>query len=300
MSEQLDPKKIFNTLNASHHLVYEYELFTTPIAESWDLGGLFSTLSEATPKSYKDEDKFRKILELSTPKSIYSRKPSRLEDIVSANIPTFIKGNELNTEISRYAAWALMKYLGADTIIQQEYFLEDGNFTRPIDHLKSIVANVNKTVRIQWRVNVAQQENQIKSILGTFNRGIGKTDDRKSYFAGLHRDINRILYDEKPVFKIRQDNKMVKGASLADYMNYHLLYAYYIMLRKTVRDWNNSNTRQTYPKFVDIALENAAIARSNFKHGLMYDNFTELSISAVKSDRNKREIAFAKKYSMSH
>lgn len=303
MSEQLDPKKIFNQLNASHHMIYEYELFTTPIAESWDLGGLFSTLSEATPKSYKDEDKFRRILELSTPKSVYSRKPSRLEDIVSTNIPTFIKGDELSTEVSRYAAWALMKYLGSDTIIQQEYFLlpnEGGNFKTPMDHLKSIVNQVNKTVRIQWRINVAQSEKQISGILGSFNRGFGGTEDRESYFATLHRDINRILYDGKSVFDIRQEYNMHKGASLADYMNYHLLYAYYIMLRRTIRDWNDLDARKTYPKFMNIALENAELARKYFNHGAPYDNFTNLSISEVKSDRCKREIAFAKKYGISH
>ena len=303
MSETLDPKKIFNQLNASHRLVYEYELFTTPIAESWELGGLFSTLSEATPKSYKDEDKFRRILELSTPKGVYSRKPSRLEDIVSANIPTFIKGDELNAEVSRYAAWALMKYLGPDTIIQQEYFLlpdEGSKFKTPIDHLKSIIDQVNKTVRIQWRTNVAQSEKQISGILGSFNRGIGGADDRGSYFSTLHHDINKILYDKKPVFDIRQEYDMRKGASLADYMNYHLLYAYYVMLRRTIRDWNNPDTRKTYPRFVNIALENAELARTYFSHGKPYDNFTKLSISEVKSDRYKREIAFAKKYGMSH
>ena len=301
MSE-LNPKEIFNKLNASHHLIYEYELFTTPIAESWELGGLFSTLDEATPKSYKDEDKFRRILELSTPKAIYSRKPSRLEEIVSANIPTFINGNELSTEISRYAAWALMKYLGDGTVIQQEYFLLSGEankFKTPVEHLTSIIAQVNKTIRIQWRVNVAQCEKQFGGILGSFNRGIGG-GDRETYFAGLHRDINSILYDKKPVFDIRQEYQMRKGASLADYMNYHLLYAYYIMLRRTIRDWNDLDSRKTYPKFVNVALENAELARTHFNHGKPYDNFATQSVSEIKSDRNKREIAFAKKYGMSH
>lgn len=301
MSE-LNPKEIFDKLNASHHLVYEYKLFTTPIAESWELGGLFSTLDEATPKSYKDEDKFKRILELSTPKAVYSRKPERLEEIVSANTPNFIKGNELGTEISRYAAWALMKYLGDNTIIQQEYFLlldEAGKFSPTSEHFMDIMTQVNKTIRIPWRANVAHCEKQIGGILGSFNRGIGR-GDRESYFAGLHRDINRILYDKKSVFDIRQEYDMRKGASLADYMNYRLLYAYCIMLRRTIRDWNNLDSRQTYPGFVNIALENAEIARTRFQNGAPYDNFTKQSVSEIKSALNKREIAFAKKYGISH
>ncbi len=301
MSE-LNPKEIFDTLNASHHLIYEYELFTTPIAESWNLGGLFSTFSEAIPKSYKDEDKFRKILALSTPKSVYSRKPSRLKDIVSTNIPRFTKGDELNTEISRYAAWALMKYLGENMIIQQEYFLlpgQDGNFDSSTEHFHAIMSKADQTVRIPWRANVTRCEKEINGILGTFNRGM-PLNDRESYFTGLRRDINKILYDQKPVSEIRQEYNMCKNNGLADYMDRHLLYAYYNMLRRTIRDWRDTKFRQTYPRFVNIALENAEIARTSFRYGATNKHFTNQAISEIKSDRNKREIAFAKKYGLSH
>lgn len=296
---RLPPKETFDILNASYHVIYEYKLFTNPIYEYWDLDGLLSTMEDSIPKqSFKGQDKIEQIIRKSTPRQIYSRKPERLDQLVLNTLPP---DNDIDA-IPRYAAWALFKYIGDRTILQQEYFLT------PTETLDTIKRHANISLRIPQRDFVAKQEAYFSGILGHFNRTVKSKDgfNNRNGFKYLRHEINDILYgSQTSTNDIRNDYNIPPKIPLADYMNSQLLYAYGMMLKQIVNEYTEyllQTSHDNYGVLHDITISSAINTRINFKmrYGLPSDNFSVCPISKIKQLHNQREIEFAKKWIKTH
>lgn len=298
--QQLNLKQQFVILNSAHRTIYEYELFGTPVEEYWYLNDVLCSFDDALPKtSYKNITTLEQILRTSTPQQIYSRKPERLDEIVATNMPRPIPDGK-DLEMSPYACWALMKYIGDDAVFQREYFL------KPDASFGELVSIANETARIPWRKFVASYEAQLSGILGKFNKTVSRGNstyyaprNNNSYIT-LRHDINNILYDNVSQYEIRKHYNIpqdgTRKPTLSDYMNFYLLRAYGTMLYKIVHDFDTDTSNQTYTKLTTIAQHRAQEAHNNFKHGALYNNFSTQSISEIIKNQNQREIEFAKQH----
>lgn len=272
-------KQIFDTLNASHHEAYEYELFTGNPEYYWTLKNVLRTASNIEPVKYRNLYTLRAAFNLHTPQRAMPKTPEKIAAAFADNIRVFnIK--MFDAELSCYACWALMKEIANETPteFQQEYFMH------PTSTYDDIYYRSKAAARIRLRKKVKQYDSQLSGIL--HRQPVNQNDFRRKVYKWLFNDTN--------TSELRRDYKMNETKPLTDYMNAWLLNAYWKMLKNIVNRWDSLTGPRNPEQLYNIAYQEAINARNSFYNSVPENNFDITPINQVEQERKKRELEFAK------
>lgn len=279
--------EIFNKLNSAYNVVYEYELFTTPVFEYWNLTDILSTVENVNPNTFKNSYTLNCVFRESIPARLRIKKPEKIIQLTNENIHIINAEKKFDAEMSRYACWALMKQIGDSAIFQQEYFLH------PNCTFETVIDNARQTQRIVLRNFLAKYEKQLSGILGKFNKD---HQYNAANYSGLRREIISGLFDGKCAYEIKLIHRLPETKPLTDYMNNYLLSIYGNLLKNIVNTWDNLPGIKTYTNLREIAQKMTINTRKQFARGNPINNFEMASINEVIKQRSIREYEFAKQY----
>lgn len=290
-------QNIFDTLNSTRRtksIAREYTTLSlwpkkipaqTTIANTgtdvWLLTDVLSTVKNLEIKDYQSSSTIGNILREYAPANML---PNQKFELVDNHMHIIkVTDESMTAEISRYAAWAIMKEIGKhnNTTFHQEYFIY------PKQDLTTIVARVNEISRIDAREKVKTYKKKIDGILGTLinlNYQFGK------FYLLLYNWLFPKEYNST-------NDDLPNYSHITDYMNHKLLPLYANALENIVNRYNNLRNK-TYNNLYTISRNEMLSIRKHFTdvHDSPKQNLSLASIKEVIADRNDREKEFVNKY----
>ncbi len=284
-------QNIFDTLNYTKQTTRPYQLSIWPglspntkiqCPDHWLLNDILSTVKNLDTETYQFQSTIGNILREYAPANMSPNEKFKLFD---NHIYVIHIGDEkLTAEISRYAAWAIMKEIGKhhDTTFHQEYFMY------PNQDLNAIVARVNEISRIAARESVKSTIKSINGILHNLNF-------QKFQYSKFYALLYTWLFPKEGSSVYSEHIK--KGESLADHMNYQLLSLYTNALNNIVKRYDNSKNK-TYNNLYTISRNEMLGVRNHFTDlkDLPIKNLSPISVGQIVTDRKKREQTFINKH----
>ncbi len=292
-----EDKNIFNTLNSTRHATREYTCLSiwpndipnqktnVPTREFWFLGDVLGTVKNLDTETYQYQSTIGNILREYAPKEMLPNEKFKLFDkhIYVINVGA----EKLTAEISRYAAWAIMKEIEKhnDTTFHQEYFLS------PNPKLEQVFNHTRHISRITERDRVKKYQKTINGILGNDLHAL------PTYIASFYNNLYAHLFGGTPIQSIQKYYHISDNRPLADYMNAELITEFGTALEKAVTRYHNI-PHKNYDNLYQITTQEMKALRKLFidKHDTPESNICTVSSDDVKADRTKREQAFVKKY----
>ena len=299
MQSQDSYNNLFNALNSARHIKHIQCEFVAPFlwrnipaekmpvtttCEFWLLTDVLGTIENLETKNYQTSFTIGNILREYAPTKMLPKQKFELTD----NHLHIIKVTDesMTAEISRYAAWAIMKEIGNhyNTTFQQEYFLA------PTPHFEQTVTHTNELSRIDARKKFQTHKHNLDGILG-------KLIHQNYQFGKFYNLLYSWLFikDDKSIGNatIYDYYKIPKGASLTDYMNYKLLPLYATALENIANRYNNLQ-HQTYDNLYTISKKEMGNVRQQFirSHDSTKRNLSPVSIDTIIADRKRREQKF--------
>ena len=284
-------QNIFDTLNSTKQTTRPYQLSIWPglspntkiqCPDHWLLNDVLSTVKNLDTETYQFQSTIGNILREYAPANMLSAEKFKLFD---NHIYVIHIGEEkLTAEISRYAAWAIMKEIGKqhNTTFHQEYFMY------PNQELNAIIARVNEISRIAARESVKSTIKSINGILHNLNF-------QKFQYSKFYALLYTWLFPKEGSSVYSEHIK--KGESLADHMNYQLLSLYTNALNNIVKRYDNLKNK-TYDNLYTISRNEMLSIRKHFAdaHDSPKQNLSFTPVKNVIADRTNREQIFVNKY----
>ena len=282
-------QNVFDTLNSAKQTTRPYQLSIWPglspntkiqCPDHWLLNDVLSTVKNLDTETYQFQSTIGNILREYAPANTSPNEKFKLFD---NHIYVIHIGDEkLTAEISRYAAWAIMKEIGKhhDTTFHQEYFMY------PNQELNAIVARVNEISRIAARERVKTYKKKLDGILGTLT-------NQNYQFGKFYTLLYTWLFPKE----YNSDNNLQNYSHITDYMNHKLLPLYANALESIVNRYNNSRNK-TYNNLYTISRNEMLSIRKHFTdaHDSPKQNLSFTPIKNVIADRETREQTFINKY----
>lgn len=282
-------QNIFDTLNSAKQTTRPYQLSIWPglspntkiqCPDHWLLNDVLSTVKNLDTETYQFQSTIGNILREYAPANMLPNEKFKLFD---NHIYVIHIGDEkLTAEISRYAAWAIMKEIGKhnNTTFHQEYFIY------PKQDLTTIVARVNEISRIDAREKVKTYKKKIDGILGTLT-------NQNYQFGKFYTLLYTWLFPKE----YNSDNNLQNYSHITDYMNHKLLPLYANALENIVNRYNNLRNK-TYNNLYTISRNEMLSIRKHFTdaHDSPKQNLSFTPVKNVIADREKREQTFINKY----
>ena len=288
---------IFETLNSARQNKRDYiamslwpdipgTKITATTHEFWSLTTVLGTIKNLDIKTYQSSSTIGNILRKYAPTDML---PAQKFELLHNNMHVIeITDKSMNAEISRYAAWAIMKEIGKkyNTTFQQEYFLT------PNPNPGQIFAHTRQIARIATRDTVSKYQKQLNGILGHLTK-------QQQYFADFHKQLSGWLFPNTTIKNIQRHYHISENKPLADYMNDELITAFANALKNIVEKFDNlPQTKKTYDNLYQIAQQEMTTARQPFikENDAPELNICTTSVDGVIADRKKREQTFVNKY----
>ncbi|MBQ1927749.1 MAG: hypothetical protein II179_01630 [Alphaproteobacteria bacterium] len=246
----------------------------------WLLTDVLGTVKNLETKDYQSSSTIGNILREYAPANML---PNQKFELVDNHMHIIkVTDESMTAEISRYAAWAIMKEIGKhnNTTFHQEYFMY------PNQESNAIVARVNEISRIDAREKVKTYKKKIDGILGTL---INQNYQFGKFYILLYTWLFPKEYNS--------DNNLQNYSHITDYMNHKLLPLYANALENIVNRYNNSQNK-TYNNLYTISLNEMLSIRKHFAdaHDSPKQNLSFTPVKNVIADRTKREQTFINKY----
>ena len=289
-------KNIFDTLNSAHNtkpIAREYTIPSlwpqkvpaqTTVANTgtdiWLLNNVLKTVKNLDIEKYQFQSTIGNILREYAPANMLPNEKFKLFDNHICVI--HIGDKKLTAEISRYAAWAIMKEIEKhhNTTFQQEYFMY------PNQELNPIVARVNEISRIDAREKTKTYKHKLDGILGTLV-------NRNYQFGKFYILLYTWLFPKE----YNSDNNLQNYSHITDYMNHKLLPLYANALENIVNRYNNLQNK-TYDNLYTISRNEMLSIRKHLAdaHDSPKQNLSFTPVKNVIADREKREREFINTY----
>lgn len=290
-------QNIFDTLNSARRTKSIAREYTTPslwpkkipaqttIANTgtdvWLLTDVLSTVKNLEIKDYQSSSTIGNILREYAPANML---PNQKFELVDNHMHIIkVTDESMTAEISRYAAWAIMKEIGKhnNTTFHQEYFIY------PKQDLTAVVARVNEISRIDAREKVKTYKKKLDGILGAL---INQNYQFGKFYLLLYNWLFPREYNST-------NGDLPNYSHITDYMNHKLLPLYANALENIVNQYDKSRNK-TYDKLYTISRQEMLSIRKQFAdaHDSTKKNLSLASIKEVIADRNDREKEFINKY----
>ena len=190
----------------------------------WKLSELLNTVDGLNGEPYKSTITLDNAVRAYTPNKLKENNPERMSKLASGHFRV-IDDKNFDAEVSRFAAWALVKEIGKSkpTIFHQEYFMTPNPNTSIID----LYRLTNQAERIGLRSDVRKYQKQLNGIMN-------KLHAHNQHYAELNREMVKWLFGNLNAGDIREEYRLHENKPLADFMNAHLLAAYGTAIRDTV------------------------------------------------------------------
>jgi len=282
-------QNVFDTLNSTKQTTRPYQLSIWPglspntkiqCPDHWLLNDVLSTVKNLDTETYQFQSTIGNILREYAPANMLPNEKFKLFD---NHIYVIHIGDEkLTAEISRYAAWAIMKEIGKhhNTTFHQEYFMY------PNQELNAIIARVNEISRIAVRERVKTYKKKLDGVLGTLI-------NQNYQFGKFYTLLYTWLFPKE----YNSDNNLQNYSHITDYMNHKLLPLYANALENIVNRYNNSQNK-TYNNLYTISRIEMLSIRKHFAdaHDSPKQNLSFMPVKNVIADREKREQTFINKH----
>lgn len=282
-------QNVFDTLNSAKQTTRPYQLSIWPglspntkiqCPDHWLLNDVLSTVKNLDTETYQFQSTIGNILREYAPANMLPNEKFKLFD--NHVYVIHIGDEKLTAEISRYAAWAIMKEIGKhhNTTFHQEYFMY------PNQELNAIVARVNEISRIATRERVKTYKKKLDGILGTLI-------NQNYQFGKFYTLLYTWLFPKE----YNSDNNLQNYSHITDYMNHKLLPLYANALENIVNRYNNLRNK-TYNNLYTISRNEMLSIRKHFAdaHDSPKQNLSFTPVKNVITDREKREQTFINKY----
>ena len=249
--------------------------------EVWSLTDALSTVKDLETKDYQSSSTIGNILRKYAPTDML---PAQKFELTNNHLNIIdVTDEKMTAEISRYAAWAIMKEIGNhyNTTFQQEYFLA------PNPNFEQIISHVNELSRIDAREKVKTHVNDLNHILGSL---INQNYQFGKFYILLYNWLFPREYNS-------MNNNLQNYSHITDYMNHKLLPLYANALENIVNRYNGLHNK-TYGSLYTISRQEMLSIRKHFTEAQdsTKNNLSFASIKDVIADRKKREQAFVNKY----
>lgn len=290
-------KNTFDTLNGARQTVHIYQEMSlwpelapgAEIAERahdfWKMSDILLTVNGINSEPYRSTITLDNIIREYTPKGLREKNPARMSKLAASHFHV-LDGDEFDAELSRFAAWALVKEIGKQhpTTFHQEYFIN------PNAGILDIYSNTNETARIGLREVVSKYQKQLDGIMKRLraNNGIQYADMKREMYTWLFKSS---------ATDIKKKNHLPENKPLADFMNAYLLRAYIRALRNIIAKWDNGTVRDYSGLRGAIYNEMVAARESLTKKFARPENSIQPnSVVQVEQWRKNREFQFARNY----
>lgn len=249
--------------------------------EVWSLTDALSTVKDLETKDYQSSSTIGNILRKYAPTDML---PAQKFELTNNHLNIIdVTDKKMTAEISRYAAWAIMKEIGNhyNTTFQQEYFLA------PNPNFEQIISHVNELSRIDAREKVKTYTHNLNGIIGSL---INQNYQFGKFYILLYNWLFPREYNST-------NNNLPNYSHITDYMNYKLLPLYANALESIVNRYNGLRNK-TYDNLYTISRQEMLSIRKHFieAQDSTKKNISFVSIKDVIADRKKREQAFVNKY----
>ena len=247
----------------------------------WLLTDVLGTVKNLEIKDYQSSSTIGNILREYAPANML---PNQKFELVDNHMHIIkVTDESMTAEISRYAAWAIMKEIGKhnNTTFHQEYFIY------PKQDLTTIVARVNEISRIDAREKVKTYKKKIDGILGTL---INQNYQFGKFYLLLYNWLFPREYNST-------NDDLPNYSHITDYMNHKLLPLYANALENIVNRYNNLRNK-TYNNLYTISQNEMLSIRKHFAdaHDSPKQNLSFTPVKNVIADHEKREQTFINKH----
>ena len=303
MSIYPNAKEFRNLNGARHDYRFQHELSLWPdlvpngkyivrANEYWMLSDLLDIIQPADREYYSAPLTLEIALSQNTPKPFAKN--------LSQN-HIYYNDEKSDIELTRYAAWALVKEIGkkTPTTFFQEYFL---NPKQPIEYISK---KVNQTERLVLRAQSKELTKQLDGIfysLGAAPRHFAEFNHQKMgwlFYGKTKQDLVKTyqllpnIANPKP--KILADPSRV---NLQDYMNVRLLSAYIDAMKKIIEQWDENPNQHNYEYLSNItynAIKSLCIDFSCHDTSTL-GNLSRFGVKTIEHWQKLRETEFTKNY----
>lgn len=306
--------KEYNELNRTRSTLHLYdslsiwpdwnpnEHFIMNSNEHWNLSDILDIVNPHDREFFSKKLTLEMAIATNTPK-IFA-KENNPESIYEHMRPIL---DNSDMELSRYAAWALVKEIGKNkpTEFFQMYFM--GPVLQDGDSLVNVYKKSLTASRIRLRNEVRPLNKQLNGIFSSLNPD-------PQHYAAFHREKREQLFGKKKTKqKIIKQRKLLpnvqepKPGTLAstqkvefeNYMNAQLLTAYIRALRLIIEKWDDHPRSHCYEYLRGQTLRamdgiNADFRRHNAPSAI--GNLSQYGIKTIEFELKQKEIEFAKKY----
>ncbi len=290
-------QNIFDTLNSTRRTTRECvetlipfwpdkkpQKTTITVNNFWLLNDVLGAVKNLDTETYQYQSTIGNILHEYAPANMLPNEKFKLFD---NHVHVIEIGDEqLKAEISRYAAWAIIKEIGKhnNTTFHQEYFI------CPNQNFDQIHTHVRHICRITEREQVTKYYKQVNGILGHLTK-------RQKYFTDFHEQLFTWLFGTTKITKIQNYYRIPENKPIADYMNDTLMTAFATALKNIVQRYDKS-TYKNYNTLYEIAKQEMVATRKIFttNNDDSALNMCTASVEAVQKDRTRREQEFVNKY----
>ncbi len=274
------------------------EHFIVNSKEHWNLSDILDIVNPRDREFFSKKLTLEMAIAQHTPK-IFAKENN--PELIYEHMRPILDNSDM--ELSRYAAWALVKEIGKTkpTEFFQMYFIKP-NYSLVDIYEKSLIAS-----RIRLRERVKPLNNQLNGIFCSLN------PDQRHYEIFHNEKIARLFGDGKTKQKIIEQRKLLpnvqqpkpgtlaraKSIKLEDYMNAGLLAAYIRALNYVIEKWDDHPRSHCYEYLRGQTLRamdgiNADFRRHNAPSAI--GNLSQYGVKTIEFQLKQLEIEFAKKY----
>ncbi len=300
--------KEFHNLNgARHDYRFQNELSLWPdivpnekyiirANEYWMLNDLLDIVQPADRDFYTAPLTLEIALSKNTPKPFAKQNNGQLPQN-----HTYYNDEKSDTELTRYAAWALVKEIGkkSPTTFFQEYFL---NPKQPLEYISRKASQTERLVLRAQSKELTKQLNGIFYSLGAGSRHFAEFNQQKMkwlFYGKTKKDLVS-YYKLLPNIANPKPDTIANPTSvnLQDYMNVRLLTAYIKAMKKIIAQWDEHPNLHDYQYLSDItynAIKSLCIEFSCHDTSTL-GNLTRYGTNTIEHWQRVRETEFAKNY----
>ena len=276
------------------------EYIMTNSKEHWNLSDILDIVNPQERGYFSKKLTLEMAIGQNTPKEFAAQNNPEL---IYAHMRPILDNSDM--ELSRYAAWALVKEIGKTmpTEFYQMYFMS--SVLTPDNSLANIYEKSLTASRVRLRNEVRPLNKQLNGIFASLNPD-------KRHYAIFHNEKRTQLFgkEKEQIIKQRkllpnvqepQNNKLAnaKNIELEDYMNARLLYLYIRALNIIIEKWDDHPRSHCYEYLRGTTMRamdaiNADLRRHDAPSAI--GNLDRYGVKTIEFQLKQAEAKFAKKY----
>ena len=270
--------------------------------EHWNLSDILDIVNPQERGYFSKKLTLEMAIGQNTPKEFAAQNNPEL---IYAHMRPILDNSDM--ELSRYAAWALVKEIGKTmpTEFYQMYFMS--SVLTPDNSLANIYEKSLTASRVRLRNEVRPLNKQINGIFSSLNPdkrhyAIFHNEKREQLF-GKNKTKQDIIKQRKLLPNVQEPKSDTlangKNIEMEDYMNARLLYLYIRALNIIIEKWDDHPRSHCYEYLRGTTMRamdaiNADLRRHDAPSAI--GNLSKYGIRTIEFELKQKEIEFAKKY----